>query len=346
PEMPPRKPASGYTKQLHRLSIPEAVGLVQRFGLDGYHDHVNLSDTSFSSTRQHYTKWADASAGSTKKLIDKIGEAIEKDQKQMLKGKTHAPNGAPYASRMLAFRHMLDWAEQDYRESKVGDDVSEYDAKLKEAPPRKRLTEVKSVAYLSGKPFTMRVVERLTQADASAHLGGFRKYRDLMSGGKRLDNEDKRFVHAYHQQVLQKIKGGGYSDKDLRRVLGELSSEGIGTLTPDEFLGLAEKEDIGQLNLSRKDMAEKPSGPVLTGDRGGRYRLTSSGNKQYLGKAGGSQTMQGKTAPDRPASRGALGAPGKSATMEKHQAKASQRRSAAPSIAAEAKRRQGANAKP
>lgn len=124
-----RPQGKGYSKDLHKIATPEIRGIVQKHDLGKYAKDLKLADKTVANARSVYSRWA---KGGTQGALAKVKEAIAEDSKQIAKGKTHNAQGVPYAARMLAYRHMLDWADQDHGAKAVPPEVKEYQHKAKE----------------------------------------------------------------------------------------------------------------------------------------------------------------------------------------------------------------------
>lgn len=251
PPMPDKPPAKGYTKELHELTMSEAAGVAQAAHLDHYQD-LQLSDKAFANARATYSKWLKASGGA-KGLIDKVKEAIHVDHARMAKGDTHTKSKQSYASRMLAYRHMLDWAEQDHNATK-GKGGSDYEAKTK-LPLAERFPVVttteggEKVPDVEGqKKFLINAMNAFASEVSDKDRD---KFLEVSKSATRTD-DDKKFLRSHLNKVMDELRRGSLQEDKIAAVLDSLSGSGFGTLTPKEFYHLIEqKKQLSHTTLSQ-----------------------------------------------------------------------------------------------
>jgi hypothetical protein len=95
----------------------DSIGMLTTPGLKGaaakvgrYPEELALTSKALANSKAMFTTLKKKNA-SPAKLAAAIEAAIDKDKAAIAKGKTHAPSGGSYVARLVGYRHMLQWAE-------------------------------------------------------------------------------------------------------------------------------------------------------------------------------------------------------------------------------------------
>lgn len=71
---------------------------------------IKISDKAITDAKTNYTKWANKHGAG---FLDQLKNLIKADRLKIKSGQTHDEKGRSLAARMVAYRHMLTWANQD-----------------------------------------------------------------------------------------------------------------------------------------------------------------------------------------------------------------------------------------
>lgn len=257
-ELPVTKGATGdagkgYSRKLGKLDVPAFDALAKRIDPD---TDLVLNGQAFANARRAYSTWTKKFPNPAE-FAEKIEAAWKLDEEQVAKGKKKNAEGTSYAARALAFRHMLQWADEDWRKGKETGgspeeaSAREYKARL-EKPREERLEELTTSVDAKGerKADPQKAQKYLDQLGL-ALLKHDSPYLKLDAKSKsnleRIVNkgsqskEDTDALAAMTKAALDNYRKHGdeaYPVKSVRSVLENLSNTGAGTLNPDELRGL------------------------------------------------------------------------------------------------------------
>lgn len=235
-------------------------GLAQR--IDAPHDialqpkQLENVKATYAALRKRYPK--------PHLFLKVLGAIHEQDAAEVAKGNRRNRDGASYAARSVAFRHMLQWANDDYDKNKDTGKAPEHDgaaAASKIAQDKKELIAQRSPAYVAklkaplaerekdllgdngGAKFKGNIGLALLKHDSPTmpmNADEMNRVKDLLQNGAPTI-DDKKFLAGAVQNALSNFRKYGlkaYPRRVVEKTLESLSQLGKGTLDPDEFFRL------------------------------------------------------------------------------------------------------------